>query len=259
MVQPIALFDLLEVESASVLSLIAPATSGPVEQNLVLQAARLLRDRVGGAGGAQMTLRKRIPVSAGLGGGSSDAAATLRLLSRLWRLPPGEPDLAIVAGQLGSDVPLFLSAGAALLTGRGEQVCAVPSLRTGWFVIVVPPWQEPRKTAAVYAAVAVEDFGDGHASTVVAERISSGSELDPGLLRNDLEPAARRVFPGLVGFQADLAARTAAPFVLTGAGPALFSYVADRDAAAMLARTIRPVAPTVLLARPLSGLCAIRE
>jgi 4-diphosphocytidyl-2-C-methyl-D-erythritol kinase len=225
----------------------------------VLRAAHALRQSTGVASGARIVLKKGIPVGAGLGGGSSDAAAALRLLSRLWRLQADKLDLVALASQLGSDVPLFLSAGAALLSGRGEQVRPLPALRGGYFVIVVPPWQEPHKTAAVYSAVTPADFGDGSHSRRIASQLANGAALEPRHLRNELEPAARRVFPALAEFQADLTARAGCRFVLTGAGPALFTFVPDRDDSLKLARASRAITPTVLVARPLVGLCTVGE
>jgi 4-diphosphocytidyl-2-C-methyl-D-erythritol kinase len=257
-VQQITLFDRLEAQLASTLSLEPPLPSVASDENLVLRAAKLLQERAKRTDGAQLRLAKGIPVGAGLGGGSSDAAAALRLLSQLWKLEPGHMDLPMLASQLGSDVPLFLTAGASLLSGRGEVVQPVPGLRGGWFVIVAPPWREARKTALVYSAVQPEDFGNGRASQAATERLLDGGGFDADLLLNGLEPAARRVFPSLAAFQRELTLQSGHQFVLAGAGPALFSYVADRGSALGLARRLSLVAPDCLLAQPLNRLCPIR-
>jgi len=107
--------------------------------NLVVRALRLLQQRSDCRFGASVALAKRIPVAAGLGGGSSDAAAALRLANRAWRLDwPVEP-LAELAAELGSDVPFFLSNGPAVCRGRGERVEPVRGLPALHFVIVKPP------------------------------------------------------------------------------------------------------------------------
>ena len=118
----IALFDIVEVEPAPHIVLHAPGELGPASDNLATLAVELMRERFAVAAGASIRLRKGIPVSAGLGGGSSDAAATIRLLRRLWSIREPLPRFLATAAQVGSDVPFFLTGGAAFLTGRGERL-----------------------------------------------------------------------------------------------------------------------------------------
>lgn len=115
------------------------AASAPAgDDNLVLRAARLLRREAGVKTGAAIRLRKRIPVAAGLGGGSSDAAAALRGLRRLWGLDLDADALRELAAQLGSDVPFFVTGGAALAEGRGERIMPLPPAQ-GNVVVMSPP------------------------------------------------------------------------------------------------------------------------
>src|SRR4029079_18324256 len=100
----------------------APAETGPLADNLATRAAEHLAEENGRRIGARIEITKRIPVSAGLGGGSSDAAAALKLLNRLWATHLSAADLAHLAAKLGSDVPFFLDGGTAEIKGRGEQV-----------------------------------------------------------------------------------------------------------------------------------------
>ncbi|MDP2675876.1 MAG: 4-(cytidine 5'-diphospho)-2-C-methyl-D-erythritol kinase, partial [Dehalococcoidia bacterium] len=112
---------------------------GPHEasgDDLVLRAAALLGG--GGGRGARIRLTKRIPVAAGLGGGSSDAAATLRGLDELWGLGLGGEKLAEMAAGLGSDVPFFLAGGTALAEGRGERVTPLLDATQSWLVLLAP-------------------------------------------------------------------------------------------------------------------------
>src|SRR5262247_1804601 len=119
--QPVDLFDRLTVETAPTISLSADDPDLPTdEQNLIVRAARLLREAAGVTLGARIHLMKRIPVAAGLGGGSSDAGATLWALNRLWNLRWPRARLMELGASLGMDVPFFLGRGAALATGRGE-------------------------------------------------------------------------------------------------------------------------------------------
>ena len=116
-------------------------------RNLVWRAARLVQQARSVAAGATIRLDKAIPLAAGLGGGSSDAAATLRGLSRLWDLALSEAELQNLASLLGSDVAFFLRGGTALAEGRGEGITPLRPLTTGWFVLVTPALPCPTRRA----------------------------------------------------------------------------------------------------------------
>ena len=120
----------------------------PAEQNLVVRAAQVLQEATGSCLGAEITLQKRIPIGAGLGGGSSDCAAALQGLNRLWALGLGREALAEMAAQLGSDVAFFLWGGAALCEGRGERVTPLSVGGTFHYVLVMP--RISLSTAQVY-------------------------------------------------------------------------------------------------------------
>jgi 4-diphosphocytidyl-2-C-methyl-D-erythritol kinase len=120
------------------------------ESNLIVRAARALAERLGRSADARITLTKRIPVGAGLGGGSSDAAATLRLLSRAWGAELPGAELHAIAASLGSDVPFFLTGGEADVSGRGEIVRAAPDSPAVDLLLLVPPFAI--STRAAYAA-----------------------------------------------------------------------------------------------------------
>jgi 4-diphosphocytidyl-2-C-methyl-D-erythritol kinase len=108
-------------------------------ENLVVRALELLRERCSCRAGGRVELVKRIPVSAGLGGGSSDAAAALRLANHVWQIGWSRTQLAELAAELGSDVPFFLYDRAAICRGRGERVEPLPAVPRLHFVIVKPP------------------------------------------------------------------------------------------------------------------------
>ena len=148
----IDLADTLEVAPADgALELVCEGIPVPCdESNLVVRAARALAERLGRPADVRIRLEKRIPVGAGLGGGSSDAATTLLLLSRLWssRLEPGE--LTEIAASLGSDVPFFLVGGEAEVSGRGERVRPLADSPTVELLLAVPPFSIA--TARIYAA-----------------------------------------------------------------------------------------------------------
>src|SRR4051812_28052544 len=159
-VQAISLADELTFAPAANITLRCsqPELQGP--GNLACRAADLLRRATGVRDGAALTLTKRVPVAAGLGGGSSDAAAALRGLNTLWRLRLAEERLADLAAQLGSDVPFFLQpGGCALVEGRGERLTPLPALPTQWLVLVKPP--VGISAAAAYGALDRSEWSDG--------------------------------------------------------------------------------------------------
>lgn len=143
--------DRLSAEEAEELSL---GVTGPFAKglegetdNLVLRAARGLRDLTGTKQGARLTLEKHLPVASGIGGGSADAAATLRALMRLWRVTPEKDALMILAASLGADVPVCLASGSALMWGIGEKVSRL-KLPPFWLVLANPRFA--LRTSAVF-------------------------------------------------------------------------------------------------------------
>lgn len=170
-------------------------------------------------------LVKAIPVAAGLGGGSSDAAATLRAVGDLLRLDGQRVTAA--AQEVGADVPFLLSGGTARMEGHGERLTALEPL-TGFAVgVAVPPFE--LATPDVYRRW--DELGGP-----VGQELS-GAALPPSLrrldeLRNDLTPAAASIRPDLEDWMADLAARWERPVMMTGSGPACFGFFVDPDEAA---------------------------
>ncbi|MDZ4857404.1 MAG: 4-(cytidine 5'-diphospho)-2-C-methyl-D-erythritol kinase [Candidatus Hydrogenedentes bacterium] len=149
--QTVALYDVLTVshQGGVTLSSAGPALDcGP--ENLVCRAAAALRDHTGYGAGARMHLEKRIPISAGLAGGSGNAAAALIGLNELWQLGLDTAELASIAITLGSDVPYCLVGGTVAATGRGEILEPLPALRATWCVLVHPGLRI--NTGEVYAS-----------------------------------------------------------------------------------------------------------
>ncbi len=160
--------------------------------NLVWQAVDLLRRRAGVVGGARLRLIKRIPAMAGLGGGSSDAAAALLAANEGWRLGWSREELMPIAAELGSDVPFFLVGGPAVCRGRGEQVEPVAGLRDLHFVVACPP--AGLSTAAVYAACRPADMAREVAPLLSC--LQAGNAEEAGrLIFNRLEEVAETLSP----------------------------------------------------------------
>jgi 4-diphosphocytidyl-2-C-methyl-D-erythritol kinase len=227
----------------------APQLAGEGD-NLVLKAARAL-----GGEGARLTLTKNLPVASGIGGGSSDAAAALRGLSRLWDLPPDAARLQAVATALGSDVPVCLDAAAAFMEGRGEVLTPVPQMPRLAMLLVNPGVKVP--TRDVFAALQSRRGTD---MRLPARGFSDTADLLRFLEAtvNDLEAPARAIAP-VIGTV--LEALKALPGVLlarmSGSGATCFALFADGDCCmrgADMLRTPHPdwwIAPTFV---PESGI-----
>jgi 4-diphosphocytidyl-2-C-methyl-D-erythritol kinase len=198
-----------------------------LDDNLVARAAHMLAAATHTRPAARLRLHKRIPIAAGLGGGSSDAASTLVGLNRLWKTRLDYPALLRLAAELGSDVPFFIRGGAALMSGRGEQLRALPPLIGQWLVLAVPEQSLPDKTARLYRALQPNDFSSGAASAALASRLEQGQSLVGVPLVNAFERAARAEFEGLNAQWAALERTCGVRFHLSGAGPALFALVAN--------------------------------
>jgi len=159
-------------------------------ENLVLRAARALQTRLGIAGGAHIHLDKRLPVAAGIGGGSADAAAALTALADLWGCEDAFAAADLAPG-LGADVPVCLAGGPSFVTGIGERIVAVPDLPPAWLVLANPG--QPLATGAVFAARTGPFSPPQPWTGSVADAVALAARLVG--FRNDLEPAARGLLP----------------------------------------------------------------
>lgn len=232
--QTVDLADELTFEPADELTLECDDPSLATEDNLVLRAARLL----GEGRGARMRLTKRIPVAAGLGGGSADAAAALRGLSRLWGLRTTEGELLQHAAALGADVPFLLRGGTALAEGVGERIEALPELAPAWVVLHTPESGPADKTARAFKALRPGHLTDGSFTRLLAKRIHAQVSLPLAEAPNAFESVADDLFPSLGAARARFAAAGAPWCRLTGAGPTLFTLVADEAHARVIAERI---------------------
>ncbi|MCC7105104.1 MAG: 4-(cytidine 5'-diphospho)-2-C-methyl-D-erythritol kinase [Chloroflexi bacterium] len=258
-VQTIDLADTLEVETAATLSLQAPGLELPPEENLAFHAATALKERYRVQAGAALRLVKRIPERAGLGGGSSDAAAVLRVLDRLWDLSLSTAELAETAAAIGSDVPLFLAGPAAFVEGRGDLARPISPLREGAFVLVTPGWDLPNKTRAVYRALRPEEYGTGDVATRLTACLETGRPPSPRACVNNLLTAACRAFPSLSTLLRALRRETGQRFNLAGAGPSVYTLVDSIGRAEAVAALASRVAASATVARSLTELSPIES
>jgi 4-diphosphocytidyl-2-C-methyl-D-erythritol kinase len=208
--------------------------------NLVIKAADRLREATGCRRGAEIDLRKVIPAQAGLAGGSSDAAATLAALDRLWdlRLSPGRLDA--LAAEVGSDVPFFNHVPAAVCRGRGERVEPVALTRSLHFVLVCPPVGV--STADVYRRV-MPSARPESAGRILADMESGGTDELGRCLFNRLQPVAEALRPELIRVREALAhlGPSLDGSVMSGSGSAYFGLCRDPAAARHAAETLEPL------------------
>lgn len=225
--------------------------AGPNEDNLALRAVVAARQAVGRSSltpPLAIRLEKRIPVAAGLAGGSSDAAAAVEAALEAWGAELDDDRRLSVAAGLGSDVPFFLGRGAALVEGRGERVTPLHGLRSGSAaaaVLLVTPAVH-LTSAAVFAAWAGGAMGEPGVARRTSEHFASefGSGLTTAALleragvlasANDLLPAAAAVYPDLLTWRRRLMRLLGRPVGLSGSGPTLWTLYASNEAATVAA------------------------
>jgi 4-diphosphocytidyl-2-C-methyl-D-erythritol kinase len=216
------------------------ATLDDRAENLVLRAARRLAEHAGCPPHVRIALDKRIPVAAGLGGGSADAAATLRGLSRLWQLGLQNADLLPLALELGADVPVCLRSGGARMHGIGERVEPI-ELPVLDLVLANP--NHAVATAQVFAALGAIAPAAGLDAAVPTERADLLDWLRARA--NDLEASARRLAPVIGEVLATLGAQPGCRLArMSGSGGTCFGVFDDSEAAARAARAMRRARPS---------------
>ena len=194
------------------------------DTNLVVKAVKFIQERYHVQKGVSITLHKRIPCQAGLGGGSSNAAAALRSVCRLWNLSVSDAELMSMAAELGSDCPLFFHDVPTLITGRGEQVQPLQSIPTLWFVLLKPP--EGLSTAKVYAECMPRH--DIRQPDELIAALSNGNVHEIGRhLFNRLEVPAQMIWPRFSAVKHQLLLSGCISGRMTGSGTAFFGLCED--------------------------------
>ena len=226
--QTVSLHDTMTFEEAGAVTLDCDRPELATPGNLVLKAAHLLRDFAGVSSGAAIGLRKKIPVAAGLGGGSSDAAATLLALNRLWGLELARDDLLPLAASIGSDVPFFLYGGTGRVFGRGERVQPLPPADLEWAVVLAPRIDLPNKTAAMFSKLGPMSYTNGGLTRKLAARLASKGDTPPQFLFNAFDDVAKETLPDLAAYWDAFHALGAREIHLCGAGPSLYAPVSTK-------------------------------
>lgn len=203
-----------------------PELSG--SNNLVYKAATVLQEEFGYKFGAKVYIKKNIPVSMGLGGGSSDAAAALVGLNHLWGINVSRSTLEIIARRVGVDVAFFVTGGTALGIGRGDEINSINQPVNLWILLVCPNLSISSKTSTLYSMVKPSLFTSGQITRDLSLFVSDPLRLTAGLF-NAFEPLAFDVFDGL-NEVADEMQRVGIESVhLSGTGPCLYGFVDNQQ------------------------------
>ena len=201
------------------------------EENLACKAASLFFGRLGTARALDICIEKRIPQKAGLGGGSSNAAAVVRGLNHLLGRSMSADDLGILAAEIGADVPFFLVGGTAFVRGRGEEIQPLPDIRTRWLVIVKPTFGV--STAWAYrrldeVRIAEQYFYSRRMLRCIQHE---SCERLPELLGNDLEMPALERYHEILDIKEDILRAGASGALMCGSGSAVFGLFDSEDEA----------------------------
>ncbi|MFZ3123471.1 MAG: 4-(cytidine 5'-diphospho)-2-C-methyl-D-erythritol kinase [Thermodesulfovibrionales bacterium] len=214
----------------------------PLEENLVYRAAVLLKEKLSVNKGAVITLRKEIPVSAGLGGGSSDAACALSGLNRLWELGLKDEELIKFGGMLGSDVPFFFKAPVAVVRGRGEIVTGLEAVSRHIIVIVKPALGISTKWAYSEMSKLLPELTkrDNNIKLFCQALERQDFKSIALMMKNDLELPVIREFQVIGEIKDRLLAMGAEASLMSGSGPTVFGVFNSREKAEDAAEAMKP-------------------
>ena len=238
--QSIGLHDTIEMEKTDrniMLEINVPWLRAD-EKNLAWRAAALIKEEYGLAGGVHMKLTKRIPVAAGLAGGSADAAAVLRGMNKLYGLDIHEKRLCELGARLGSDIPFCLLGGTMLATGRGERLVRLPDMPNTWVVLAKP-------RVSVSTAWAYQNYDEQGAeihpdNEKIQQEIAGGNrKAIAGLLCNVLESVTIKRYDVISHYKKMMIEQGAMASMMSGSGPTVFGLAESREVAEKIASCLR--------------------
>jgi 4-diphosphocytidyl-2-C-methyl-D-erythritol kinase len=193
------------------------------QRNLAYQAARLLKDRYQVNKGVTITIEKNIPVAAGLAGGSSDAAATLRGLNQLWKLGLTVDELAEIGSEIGSDVSFCVYGGTALATGRGEKIVELPPPPTCWIILAKPFIGV--STAEVYRRLDLNNVRHPNLKEMIQGLRNNDYQMVTNHVGNVLEDVTLKLHPEVAQIKDQMKRFGADAVLMSGSGPTVFGMV----------------------------------
>jgi 4-diphosphocytidyl-2-C-methyl-D-erythritol kinase len=235
--QTISLYDHLRlIETSGAIEIACNDTRVPTDEtNLAHKAATLLRQATGATRGARIEIEKLIPVAAGLGGGSSNAAATLIGLIRLWRLEIQERELVEIAMNLGSDVPFFLVGGTALGVGRGEVIYPIEQVRCEHLLLVNPGFAV--STAAVYGKLSRLTMAQS--PRIIPFTLFAANAALPLAASNDLELVVSAAHPEIAEVKRRLLSLGAQHALMSGSGATVFGIFENSETSKLAQSELR--------------------
>jgi len=250
--QTVTLFDEIEYGDGVELTFASsePALSG--DENLVVRAARAMRQLAPGSPGGNLMLQKSIPFAAGLGGGSSDAAATLVFLNERWALNLSLEQLTAIGANLGSDVPFFLYGGTSLVSGRGEFVQPLPDPEPMWYALVKPPVSVA--TGDIFRSLSPHDWTDGARTSTVVTGVCERREVALGA--NNLQRTVFLRYPEAKACFDEVNRAAPGRAFMTGSGPTMGAVCGSRSEALQLVATLQRPGWWTAVARSLNGVAA---
>lgn len=225
--QAVSLFDRLNFSPDSKIRVLTKGRRIPTEDNLVTKALRLLQEYTGLKKGIRVVIEKKIPIAAGLGGGSSDAATALLGACRLWQIPLSTSELGYLGAQIGSDVPFFFSSGQARARGRGEKLAEL-SLPADYSIALACPHfavSTPWAYQALNLSLTSECKGDNFLPTGKKRVVGEDPRSSPHALpfSNDLEAPVIRRFPEIERIKKAFASAGFEPVLMSGSGPTVWA------------------------------------
>ncbi len=254
-IQTINLCDSLRFQLSQNIEFRSNAPDWIPEESLVSKATSLLQEVTGCTKGATIEVSKRIPRVSGLGGDSSDAAATLRGLNKLWELGLSQKKLLELAIRLGSDVTFFFYGGTALVKGRGEIVIPLPSLPHMWVFLMMPPVPRNQgKTTRLYSSLSAGHYTDGGITDRLVEELKGSRKFTPSFLFNIFENIAFTYLSEISVYREHIIKLGATNVHLAGSGPTLFSLVKDKTQAEELYNRLQQQNLEAYLAEILGGI-----
>ena len=249
--QGVSLFDEMELTIAQVGLEVAMELGDGVggtlpanDENLIHRAAMLLLESSGKSTGARVRVQKNIPIAAGLGGGSANAAGALVTLAEMWDLGIDKEQLLSLAEKLGSDVPYCIEGGTVLATARGEQLTPLPNIKPMWFVLGVT--DQPVLTRDVYETWDSMDPREEFTAATMTMALGAGDAAEvAALLHNDLEAPAFKLRPELEAKKHALIEAGALGASMSGSGPTMFAIALTESHAREVASKVEGVFDTV--------------